>query len=51
MEPKDAAAIKEFAKEEVAKDLFALDMNSKFETMPGVKDMVLVKRFVGELRG
>jgi phosphoribosylanthranilate isomerase len=51
IESTDAAAIKEFVTEDVAKDLFALDMNSKFETMPGVKDMELVKKFVGELRG
>ena len=38
-------------KEEVAKDLFALDMNSKFEISPGIKDMELVKKFVDELRG
>lgn len=51
IEPTDAAAIKSFANEEVAKDLFAVDINSKFETMPGIKDMELVKKFVGELRG
>lgn len=51
IESTDAAAIKEFVKEDVAKDLFALDMNSKFETMPGVKDMEMVKKFVSELRG
>ncbi|MBY0478272.1 MAG: phosphoribosylanthranilate isomerase [Chitinophagaceae bacterium] len=51
IEPTDAAAIKSFANEEVAKDLFAVDINSKFETMPSIKDMELVKKFVGELRG
>lgn len=51
IEPTDTTAIKEFAKEEVAKDLFALDVNSKFEKIPGVKDMELVKRIVGEVRG
>lgn len=51
IEPKDAEAVKEFAKEEVAKDLFALDVNSKFETSPGVKDMSLVRKFVEEVRG
>ncbi|MEQ1798491.1 MAG: phosphoribosylanthranilate isomerase, partial [Lacibacter sp.] len=49
IEPTDAAAVKEFAKEEVAKDLFSLDVNSKFETMPGVKDMGLLRKFLSEL--
>jgi phosphoribosylanthranilate isomerase len=51
IEPTDAGAIKAFANEEAAKNLFALDVNSKFETSPGVKDMGLVKNFVGEVRG
>jgi phosphoribosylanthranilate isomerase len=51
IEPTDANAIKEFVKDDVAKDLFALDVNSKFETSPGVKDMNLVKKFVEEVRG
>jgi phosphoribosylanthranilate isomerase len=50
IEPTDATAVKEFAKEEVAKDLFALDVNSKFETSPGVKDMSLVRKFVEEIK-
>jgi phosphoribosylanthranilate isomerase len=50
IEPTDTTAIKEFAKEEVAKDLFALDVNSKFEKIPGVKDMEMVRKFVGEVR-
>ncbi len=50
IEPSDAAAIKLFAKDEAAKNLFALDVNSKFEISPGVKDMNLVKRFVAEVR-
>jgi phosphoribosylanthranilate isomerase len=51
IEPTDTTAIKEFAKEEVAKDLFALDVNSKFEVREGIKNMELVRKFVGELRG
>lgn len=50
IEPTDATAVKEFAKEDVAKDLFALDVNSKFEKLPGVKDMELVKSFVEEIK-
>ncbi|MFT3844712.1 MAG: phosphoribosylanthranilate isomerase [Lacibacter sp.] len=51
IEPTDAAAVKEFAKEPVAKDLFALDVNSRFEETQGVKDMKLVKKFVEEVKG
>ncbi|MFN5134489.1 MAG: phosphoribosylanthranilate isomerase, partial [Chitinophagaceae bacterium] len=50
IEPTDTTTIKEFAKEDVAKDLFALDVNSKFEKIPGVKDMEMVRRFVEEIR-
>ena len=51
IEPGDAGAVKAFAAEPAAKNLFALDVNSKFETSPGVKDMNLVKKFVEEVRG
>lgn len=46
----DAEKLKAFQKEEVAKDLFAVDINSKFEVMPGVKDMEKVKGFVENLK-
>ncbi len=41
----DAEDIKSFLLDDVAKDLFALDINSRFEVMPGIKDIELVKRF------
>jgi len=47
--PDDVAAIKEFSKEPVAKALFAIDINSKFETTPGVKDMEKVSKFFKDL--
>jgi phosphoribosylanthranilate isomerase len=47
--PTDAQSIKAFMKETVAKDLFAVDINSRFETSPGIKDMALVKNFITEL--
>ncbi len=31
-------------------DFFAIDINSKFETAPGVKDMAKLLKFVKELR-
>jgi len=48
--PDDVEKLKEFSKDEVAKDLFSLDINSKFEIMHGVKDMGKVKKFVSDIR-
>ena len=47
--PDDAENLKTFQNDPVAKDLFAVDINSKFEIMPGVKDMDKVKKFVESL--
>ena len=49
--PEDPPLLKEFAKDPVAKDLFAVDINSKFEISPGVKDMAKIKQFIAELNG
>ncbi|CAN5168926.1 phosphoribosylanthranilate isomerase [soil metagenome] len=49
--PGDAENLKTFQSDPVAKDLFAIDINSKFEIMPGVKDMDLIKKFVEKLKG
>ena len=46
----DIGKIKEFSKEAVAKDLFSLDVNSKFELSPGIKDMEKLKRFIEEVK-
>ena len=43
--PDDADELKKFAQHPVAKDLFAIDINSKFEVMPGVKDVDMIKAF------
>jgi phosphoribosylanthranilate isomerase len=43
--PEDADEIKKFEQQTAAKDLFAIDINSKFEVMPGMKDVDLVKTF------
>ena len=45
--PDDAATVKEFAQHQSA--LFALDLNSKFEITPGVKDMNLIRSFLNAL--
>jgi phosphoribosylanthranilate isomerase len=50
IQPEDVAQLKAFAKEPVAKDLFAVDINSKFETAPGKKDMEKIKEFVFNLK-
>ena len=34
----------------VAKDLFVVDINSRFEKSPGVKDMEKIKLFIEELK-
>jgi phosphoribosylanthranilate isomerase len=49
IEPGDEERLKEFANEPVAKALFAIDVNSKFETSPGVKDLDKLKEFVEKL--
>ena len=45
IEPGDEEELKNFAKEPVAKALFSYDINSKFETQPGIKDMDKVAAF------
>lgn len=46
IEPTDVATLREFMTLPVAKDLFAIDINSRFETSPGIKDMQLVGSFI-----
>ncbi len=48
--PNDAAIVKNFQQGANGKWLFGIDINSKFETEPGLKNMELVKRFVEELK-
>jgi phosphoribosylanthranilate isomerase len=45
----DADELKKFSQQAVAKDLFAVDINSKFEIMPGVKNIELIKAFKKKL--
>ena len=49
IEPGDVNRLKEFEVRPEAKGLFAIDINSKFEIMPGVKDMDLIKKFIQQL--
>ena len=48
--PDDVATIQQFQQQAVAKDLFALDINSRFETSPGVKDVQQVTTFIHEVK-
>ena len=48
--PDDADKLRAFSEDVVAKDLFAIDINSKFELSPGVKDLQKVQGFVTELK-
>ena len=50
IEPGDEENIKAFMKEPVAQKLFSIDINSKFEIAPGVKDVKKVKQFVEKLK-
>ena len=50
IEPDDTEKLKEFAKEHVAKDLFSIDINSRFEISPGIKDMDTLRRFITEVK-
>ncbi|MBL0358966.1 MAG: phosphoribosylanthranilate isomerase [Chitinophagaceae bacterium] len=50
IEPGDAEKLKAFATQPEAKALFAIDINSKFETSPGIKDMEKVKTFIQALQ-
>jgi len=49
--PDDAQMVKDFQQGANGKWLFGVDINSKFETEPGVKDVGMVKKFVDELKG
>ncbi|MES2776253.1 MAG: phosphoribosylanthranilate isomerase [Bacteroidota bacterium] len=48
--PDDATVVKNFQSGNNGKWLFGTDINSKFETAPGLKDVELVKKFVEELK-
>ncbi len=50
IEPGDEEKLKSFTAEPVAKALFAIDINSKFELAPGIKDMDKVRVFADNLK-
>jgi phosphoribosylanthranilate isomerase len=50
IQPEDVDLLKEFGKETVAKDLFAIDINSKFEVAAGLKNMDAIRTFVNNIK-
>ena len=50
IQPEDTEKLKTFAEEPVAKKLFSVDINSKFEISAGIKDLKKVKEFVEKLK-
>ena len=49
IEPGDAEKLKAFAILPEAKALFAIDINTKFEQVPGIKDMEAIKDFIKKI--
>jgi phosphoribosylanthranilate isomerase len=47
--PEDDQAVKDFTNFPIAKDLFSLDINSRFEIKPGVKDLDKVQKFANQI--
>ena len=50
IEPGDEEKLKSFTTEPVAKALFAIDINSRFELAPGIKELDKVKLFADNLK-
>ncbi|GAC1441453.1 MAG: phosphoribosylanthranilate isomerase [Sediminibacterium sp.] len=50
IQPDDTSLLQAFAKEPVAKDLFSIDVNSRFELSPGIKDMEKLQSFVAAIK-
>ncbi len=50
IEANDTDKLKDFSKEPVAKDLFSIDVNSKFEISPGIKDMEALSSFIQSVK-
>jgi phosphoribosylanthranilate isomerase len=49
IEAEDTDKLRSFFREEVSKKLFSIDINSRFETHAGVKDLVKIKSFLESL--
>ncbi|MBS1512125.1 MAG: phosphoribosylanthranilate isomerase [Bacteroidetes bacterium] len=49
IDPGDAKRLNDFVQLPEAKALFAIDISTRFETMPGVKNIELIKQFTRQL--
>lgn len=49
IQPDDTQALRRFEADPVARALFAVDINSQFETSPGIKDLGKVRKFITDL--
>lgn len=50
IEPTDVQQVKAFMQQPVARDLHVVDINSRFELLPGIKDMNKILTFIQELK-
>ncbi len=50
IEPGDEERLKDFEKEEAGKKMFSIDINSRFELSPGIKNMEAIKTFVKAIK-
>src|SRR6185503_16495041 len=50
IEPGDAEKLKAFSREPVAKKMFSIDINSKFETGAGIKDLKKIRTMLDNLK-
>lgn len=50
IQSEDADKLKIFAQNSVAKDLFSIDINSRFEISPGIKDIKKIASFISDLK-
>jgi phosphoribosylanthranilate isomerase len=48
--PDDIEKLQELTQDPVAKDLFSIDVNSRFETSPGIKDMDKLREFIAAVK-
>ena len=51
IEPGDVEKLKAFEREPIARKLFAIDINSKFELSPGVKDLKKIRTMLDGVKG
>jgi phosphoribosylanthranilate isomerase len=50
IDPEDATRLNEFAQLPEAKALFAIDISTKFEVLPGIKNIEMIKAFTRQLK-